>query len=115
MSKDPKGEEKRQYPRVPTDRTAAVSDGERRHKGRVTDISAGGAAVNLKSDIEDFDHSLEAGNFVEVEMEGLMPLQGHVARTIDDGIAIAFDIDDDEQEDLIDAIMSGNAGLDVGD
>jgi len=115
MSDSPKGDDKRRHSRVPMDRAAEVSDGERRHKGRVKDISAGGASVTMNSGIEDFDRGLAAGDFVEVEMDGLMPLQGHVARTIDDGIAIAFEIDEDEQDDLIDAIMSGHAGLDISE
>ena len=112
--------DKRRHERVALDRTAEVHAGERRRRGRLRDISGGGAAVDLDAeqeeldqDPDDRDRDLDHGDAVEIDVDGLMPLSGQVARTFDDGLAVAFELDQDEQDDLIDAIMSGQAGLDV--
>ncbi len=113
MPSDADGPDKRRHERFALDRGAQVRDGERRRRGRLRDISGGGAAMAMESELERFDQDLSNGDFVEVDVEGLMPMQGQVARTFDDGLAVAFDLDDDEQGELIDAIMSGHAGLEL--
>lgn len=58
------------------------------------DISAGGASVDL---------GMQAvkGKPVALEIEDMEPLEGRIARTFDDGFAVEFDLDEDDEDRLI--------------
>ena len=88
------GDEKRRHPRYSVDKAVrAVSRG-RVRKGRVTDISASGAAIQS-------DEPFDSTDPVDLEIEDMKDVSGKVARTLDDGFAVEFELDEDSQDDLL--------------
>ena len=100
---EPTGEkrsaDKRRHPRVPTDKTVRARSNGREHKGRLKDISAGGAAINS-------DESLNADDPVDIEIEDMKELTAKVTRSLDDGYAVEFDLDDGDAEYLLDEMSA---------
>jgi hypothetical protein len=93
------GKETRHHQRFPiTKGLNAKTDGGR-YPGRLKDISAGGAGIYLVE-------SLDAGEDVTLEIDDLGSYAGHVVGpTRYDLIPIAFDNDEEEQDELIAEIM----------
>jgi|GEM_PF-2221351 len=93
------GKERRRHQRFPITKGLNAKTGRGHYPGRLKDISAGGAGVLLVE-------SLEAGEDVTLEIDDLGTYAGHVAGpTRYDLIPIAFDNDEEEQDELIAEIM----------
>ena len=58
------------------------------------DISAGGAALSVEAEVDEESQ-------VELDIEDLSPLLGTVARTYDDGFAVEFDLDEEDEDRLL--------------
>lgn len=72
-------------------KVSAVQENET-YQGRVKDISLSGAAVEMEGDLDD-EH------LVELHIDDLADLTGHVSRTLEDGFAFAFDDPDEIDEE----------------
>ena len=91
------GDEKRRHPRYTTDKAVRTVSKGRVRKGRLKDISASGAAIQSDEPFEDTDP-------VEIEIEDMADKSGKVARQIDDGFAVEFDVDEEGKDDLLDEL-----------
>ncbi len=89
--------DQRRHPRIAISRSLRARAKSYEAVGSLIDISAGGAAVGLEKGI-DFD-SLDDLE-VELDIEDMTPVLGHIARSFDEGFAVVFDLDQ-EQEDLL--------------
>ena len=58
--------------------------------GRLRDISSSGAAVTYPTDTPTQDKPLKAGDELDLLVNGVTKLPGHVARTFDGGYAVEF-------------------------
>ncbi len=92
---------KRRHARRAISRPARAVAGARELTGAVTDLSAGGAALHLDFPAENFDEDA----LIDLYIEDMDPLPGHLARTFEDGIAVEFDLDEAEGDRLLDEIM----------
>jgi hypothetical protein len=92
---------KRRHARRAVSRPARAVAGARELTGAVTDLSAGGAALHLDSPAE----NLGEDALIDLYIEDMDPLPGHLARTFEDGIAIEFDLDEAEEDRLLAEVM----------
>ena len=58
----------------------------------------GGVAIRVQAEI---DEETE----VELDIENLSDLSGHVRRLLDDGFAVEFELDEDDEDRLVTEIM----------
>ncbi len=86
--------DKRRHRRVSVSKSVQAKTESRQYQGKVTDISANGAALSIDAEVD------EEGR-VELDIEDLSPLSGTVARSYDDGFAVEFDLDEDEEDRLL--------------
>ncbi len=86
--------DRRRHHRTAITRPVRAKSGAQEHLGATKDISVGGAALELDGKLEDED-------LVELDIENMSPVSGRVARWFDDGFAIEFDIDEDEEARLL--------------
>ena len=98
MAKSDPGIEKRRHPRVRVEKPVRAKAKGREHSGSVTDISVGGVAIRVQAEI---DEETE----VELDIENLSDLSGHVRRLLDDGFAVEFELDEDDEDRLVTEIM----------
>ncbi len=99
--------ERRKHKRYKVDTPVRIRDGADEHNGKLTDISSRGAAVNG----EDIESLFDDDQSLELELDDFGTLPGNVVRTLDDGFAMEFDLDEDGEERLISeitGIYSGN-------
>lgn len=110
---DLQDDNKRRRERFRTDKRAHLHDGERRRQGIVTDISASGAAMEFDQLEEELAglEDLDTDSYVNLEIDDLSPVGGFVARNLDDGVAIAFDMDDCEEERFANEIATSVRGM----
>ena len=94
MAEENDQDEKRRHRRVSVSKFVQARTESRQYQGSVTDISAGGAALSVDAVVEDESQ-------VELDIEDLSPLSGIVARSYDDGFAVEFDLDEDEEDRLL--------------
>ena len=92
---------KRRHARRAISRPAHAVAGAREITVTVTDLSAGGAALHLESPVENLDEDA----LVDLYIEDMDPLPGHLARTFEDGIAVEFDLDEAEEDRLLAEVM----------
>ena len=93
------GKERRRHQRFPITKGLNAKTDRGRYPGRLKDISAGGAGVYLVE-------GLDVGEDVTLEIDDLGSYDGHVVgATRYDLIPIAFDNDEEEQDELIAEIM----------
>ncbi len=103
------GKERRRHRRFPIDRALSARTKNGRRRGRLKDISAGGAGIML-------DDALDAGDDVTLDIDDLGTHAGHVAGPSRyDLIPIAFDNDEEDQELLIAEIMRCQSGMVSGE
>ena len=89
------GTDKRRHPRYPAKKPTRTVSRERHHKGNLKDISVSGASITPAAEFE-------TGEPVEVDIEDVGSFPGRVARTPDDAFfAVAFEIDEDDEEPLL--------------
>ncbi len=99
-------QERRKRTRYKVDKPVTIRDGDEKHNGRLTDISSGGAAVNA----EEIDALFDDEQSLELELDDFGTLPGNVVRTLDDGFAMEFDLDEDGEERLISEITGIYSG-----
>ncbi len=92
---------KRRHARRTISRPARAVAGAREIAVTVTVLSAGGAALHLESPVENLDEDA----LVDLYIEDMDPLSGHLARTFEDGIAVEFDLDEVEEDRLLAEVM----------
>ena len=88
------GRDRRRHQRLSISKPVRARWGAQEHDGATRDISASGAALQLEAQFED-------EGLVELDIKDMSHLSGHVARLFDDGFAVEFDIDPDEEERLV--------------
>ncbi len=89
------GTDKRRHPRYPANKPTRTVSRDRHHEGTLKDLSVSGASITPAAEFE-------TGDLVEVDIEDVGSFPGRVARTPDDDLfAIAFDIDEDDEEPLL--------------
>ena len=86
--------EKRRHPRHTLKRGVRAASEIAMAEGNIVDISAGGAAIEIKS-------NFEAKEEVELEIEDLGKFGGSVVRAFADGIAVEFDMEDEDEDQLL--------------
>ncbi len=96
--KDDVGSDKRRHPRVSLTKELRAVQKDRQHQGRVKDISASGAAIQLDGELDD-----EA--LVELHIQDLASVTGHVVRAIDDGFAFEFESDTLDEDPFMTDVM----------
>ncbi len=94
MSDVKQTENKRRHPRVAINKRVVGCNDFASMECSLMDISAGGAAI--ESDME-FEDDFE----IDLDIEDFGLYSSHVTRSFDDGFAVCFDIDEDEQDKLI--------------
>ena len=92
---------KRRHARRTISRPVRAVAGARELTGAVTDLSAGGAALHLDSPAGNLDEDA----LIDLYIEDMDPLPGHLARTFEDGIAVEFDLDEAEEDRLLAEVM----------
>jgi hypothetical protein len=96
MSVQENFDEKRQHKRVKAPNSVIAIINEEEIKTTLLDVSAGGAALDLRGNIKPDDS-------VELMIEDVGQLSATVSRSLDDGVAVRFvDIDDEEEMLLAD-------------
>lgn len=89
--------EKRRHPRITISKFVRTRDNVEAFDGTLKDISASGAAIDVDAKFEE--------NFpVDLEIEDMGRFTGRVARSFDDGLAVHFELDEEEQKRLISEI-----------
>ena len=101
------GIENRKHRRVPIDEPVRAVQRDTSYNGRIKDVSHGGAAVQMEGVLDD-------ESLVELHFENLAMLTGHIARPLDDGFALAFELDDDEDA-VVDDIIRNHGGIGTED
>ncbi len=74
-----------------------ITTSDQTHKGAILDISASGAAIRL-------DVQLEDGTRVDLLIKGMGQIAAHVARKLDNGVAVEFDTDPAKEAAFLDAL-----------
>ena len=98
------GVERRRFNRYPASQKArAAMNGEDR-TGSIVDLSAGGAGVEL-------DDPFAEDTEIELDIEDVGRFGGFVARSGDDFMGVEFELDEDEEDELIAGIMRLQTGL----
>jgi len=91
---------------VKVNKAVTIRDGVAEHRGRVVDISSSGGAVS----IEDSDRQIDDDQDMELDLEEFGTLSGNVVRTLEDGFAMSFDLDEDGEDRLISEITGYQTG-----
>ena len=97
-------DDQRRHPRIAFKRNVQTRSKNARQNGSLKDISASGAAISVDLDVEKND-------MVEIDIEDMSPLSGRVARSFDDGIAVEFDLEEDEEERLLAEMTALHGGM----
>ena len=101
------GIENRRHPRVRVDKSVRAVQRNNSFDGRIKDLSRGGAAVQM-------DGVLDDESLVELHFDDMAKVTGQLARPLDDGFALAFEIDEDE-DSVLDDIIRGHGGIGTED
>ncbi len=94
--------DQRRHPRVAISKSLRARAANYEGAGSLIDISAGGAAVDLADDV-DFDPSDDIE--VELNIEDITPVSGRIARSFEEGFAVTFDLDQEEEDLLLAEVM----------
>lgn len=98
------GTEQWRFERVPEALPVAVHDGERRRSGRIVNISANGALLQMDELPENLENPLEPGRYVDVDIDTLPFLAARVVRWTPSVVAVSFDIHDGQCHALADQL-----------
>ncbi len=86
--------ERRRHPRVTITKRVSARDNVQAFDGTLKDISASGAAIEVAAEFKD--------DFpVDLEIEDMGRYSGRVARSFEDGLAVNFDLDEEDEARLI--------------
>jgi c-di-GMP-binding flagellar brake protein YcgR len=94
MAEENNQTEKRRHRRVSLSKSVQAKTDSRQYEGSVKDISASGVALNVDAEVDEESQ-------VELDIKDLSPLSGIVARSYDDGFAVEFDLDEEEEDRLL--------------
>lgn len=98
--------DRRRHERIQLKRNVVVRNGDMKHEGALVDISSSGAAVSL----EEEDYHVEKDQDLELDMENFGILTGNVVRTLDEGFAMTFDLDENSEDRLITELTGFRSG-----
>jgi hypothetical protein len=101
------GSERRRHTRVKMKRPVVVRGGDDILDGELVDISQSGAAVSV--DGEEFE--IEEDQDVEIDMADFGVLAGNIVRTLDEGFAMTFDLDENSEDRLISELTGYRSGI----
>lgn len=90
--------ERRNHPRYDLPKPASASTGDEVVEGVIRDISAGGVALRT-------DERLTIGQQINLEIDGMMGVTGHVVRSLEDGFVVALDLDDDDGANFVAEVL----------
>jgi hypothetical protein len=84
----------------------SIATGGQTHKGGILDISASGAAIRLDVQLEDGTRVdlLIKDTRVDLLIKDMGQVAAHVARKLDDGVAVEFDTDPAKEAAFLDAL-----------
>lgn len=100
-------EDHRRRVRVPIDKNVTLlSDDGNPKAAHLTDISSSGAAVEFNLSKGDSPFQFDLGQHVDLEPDDMSALSGEVVRVYDKGVAVNFDLDEINEDQLISEIMS---------
>lgn len=99
-------QERRRHKRYKVNKPVKIRGGANEGNGLLTDISSSGAAINSQEPESLYEDDQE----LELELEDFGVLPGSVVRTLDDGFAMAFDLDEEGEEMLITEITGFQSG-----
>ncbi len=74
--------------------------------GLLRDISAKGAGMEFVNPTGKVEHKFERGDAIEIMIDGFDPIKGEVARTLETGISVKFNLGNEEEKQLIATIMA---------
>ena len=99
-------EENRDRIRVELKNLVLARVGEEFEGGVIGDISSGGTSVEFVYPPGGGEHGFDAGDSVELDIDGIGVIKGKIVRLIDKGIAVEFDMNSDREDELIAKIMA---------
>jgi len=98
--------DRRRHERVQIKRNVTVRNGAESHEGALVDISSSGAAISIEED----NYTIEEDQDLELDMEDFGVLTGNVVRTLDEGFAMTFDLDESSEDRLITELTGYRSG-----
>ena len=101
-------QECRRHKRYKVNKPVKIRGGANERSGLLTDISSSGAAINSDEPEGQFEDDQE----LELELEDFGVLPRSIVRTLDDGFAMAFDLDEEGEEMFITEITGFQSGND---
>ena len=81
----------RRHPRMPRNEPASIARGQATFDGKLTDVSASGAAVEFNLPQGESRVRIDLGDEVNLESPSLNQQEGRVVRHYDGGFAVNFD------------------------
>ncbi len=99
------GPERRRHRRYPAANSTRTKSPSQDHSGALKDISISGATIAPGGEFE-------MGDVIEIDIDDVGTFPGRISRTAeDDTFAVAFDLDEDDEDSLMDEITRIHEGL----
>lgn len=105
---DDDGDDRRHFSRLGIPRVAIGQTATRDFVGAVKDISVRGVA--LEAEVRP-----HVGDAVALEIQDMKPLAGTVSRTLEDGFVVTYDLNGEDEDELIADVMKINNALALDD
>ncbi len=96
---DNKFEDRRRYERYPLRQRVRAVIGDKEYEGVTNDISAGGTGLLIATKLDN-DH------FIDLHIENVGTIPGHVVRVYEGGAAVAFDTDAAERTRIAETLSA---------
>jgi len=94
--------DQRRHPRLVISKSVRAIAVNVKTTGMLVDISASGAAIDLDGELDTYpDDETE----IELEIDDISPLAGYVARSFEEGLAVEFDLNQEEEDQLLSEVM----------
>ena len=103
--------EHRDRQRLDLSKLAFAKRGDYARGGLLEDISSSGARLEFVNPVGEVEHSFAAGERVSIEIDGFDSLRGEVTRVSETGIAVRFDPESSDEDELIAEIMAAATGV----
>ena len=84
---------------------AKAGQGSEARGGTLINTSCNGAATEFATPLQQVDNPFSNGDEVEIEIEGMSPIKGHVSRVLEKGVAVSFSNDSKAEDQIIAEIM----------
>ncbi len=101
--------------RVDLSRMAFAKDGDAARGGLLKNISASGCALQFVNPMGKAEHPFIMGQTLQLDIDGIGNLEGHVTRISDEGIAVSFKSASPEDDALIARIMAAQNEIEIGE